>query len=494
MTFLPSKRLWFLTKYLDLKEATGDPEAIWQDFQVAHLNNDSQLSIDLKSRQVGWSWTAGAGAVADAVLDKRSTHLFVSVNLDEAKEKVRYARHVIEGLRKEVRPRLLTDNATELEFDNGSRLISHPCRPVRGKAKAVVYLDEFAHYPKDREIYSSAIPVTTRGGRLLIGSSPLGAGGQFWEIFEQKIQAYPGFRRGIIPWWAIPALCKDLGEARKLAPYMPTAERVMLFGLPRLVGIFENMPLDDFQQEYECAWVDEAVAWISWEEIKRNQVDAQAGNHWFRQAKTVDDAMAAIEETAQAIREGKVEGVLAGGMDVGRKRNLSEIGFVGKGTTEEMPLRLAISLANCEFDDQKAVVLKALEVLPVTKLLIDQNGLGMQLAEDVERASGKAEGVDFTNATKELWAVELKVRMQRGKVPIPLERDLSYQIHSIKKKYTAAKNATFDTAANEAHHADKFWALALAVWASGQVSGASAEVVDPVDSEWHSERKRSAWR
>ena len=34
---------------------------------------------------------------------------------------------------------------------------------------------------------------------------------------------------------------------------------------------------------------------------------------------------------------------------------------------------------------------------------------------------------------------------------------------------TAAKNVVFDTAANEKHHADKFWSLALAVWAANRV-------------------------
>ena len=98
----------------------------------------------------------------------------------------------------------------------------------------------------------------------------------------------------------------------------------------------------------------------------------------------------------------------------------------------------------------------------------------MQLAEDLGKAHGaRAEGVDFTNASKELWSVDLKVRMQRGQVPLPLERDLSYQIHSIKKKITAAKNAVFDTEGNEKHHADKYWALALAVW------GAQQRVVEP---------------
>ena len=69
-------------------------------------------------------------------------------------------------------------------------------------------------------------------------------------------------------------------------------------------------------------------------------------------------------------------------------------------------------------------------------------GLGMQLAEQLSlRYSGRAEGAIFTNPNKELWAVEYKVRMQRKELPIPLDRDLSYQIHSIKKKYTADKHA-----------------------------------------------------
>jgi len=487
---LPSRRLWFLFKYLNLAEATGDPGARWEDFQVEHLNNQSLLAIENKARQVGWSWTTAAGAVADAVLEKRTPNIFVSVNQEEATEKVRYARYVVEALAKEVRPKLIIDNRLELEFENGSRLISHPCRPVRGKAKANVILDEFAHYPKDKEIYAAALPVTSRGGRLMIGSSPLGAGGVFWEIYEQKFRPYPGFKRGRVPWWSVSGLCREVEGAQSQAPFMATEERVRLFGTARLVEIFENMPLEDFQQEYECAWVDEAVAWISWDEIKRNQIEAQEGRLWYRLANSVDAALAAIEEVAIACKEGLIEAALAGGMDVGRKRNLSELVFVGKGPTAALPYRLGISLAGVEFDDQRAVALRALDILPVTQFLIDRNGLGMQIAEELERISGKAQGVDFTNATKELWSVDLKVRMQRGQVPLPLERELSYQIHSIKKKVTAAKNAVFDTEGNEKHHADKYWALALAAWAAGNPAPVPAgAMIDDLDLDIYKSRR-----
>lgn len=469
-----STRAWFLVEYLDLPEATGDPDARWEPFQIAHLNNSALLGIARKSRQAGWSWLTAAEAVAESCLVPRSTSVFVSVNLAEATEKIRYGRSVIEALDPDVRPRLVIDNRLEVELSNGSRLISHANRPPRGKARANLYLDEFAHYPRDREIYTAALPGAAKGGRLRIGSSPLGASGMFWEICEQKIRPYPGYRRSAVPWWLVQALCKDVAGARKLAAYMTPEERVRLFGNPRLIEIFDNLILEDFQQEFECAWVDETTAWITWDEIKRNQLLAEAGQLWHRQARGVEAALAAIEETALAIKEGKIEPALAAGGDVGRKHDLTEAVFLGKATTGQLPYRLGISLSNVEFDDQRAVFRKALDTLPITKLLIDETGIGMQLAEQLSKQyAPRVEGVTFTNPTKELLAVELKVQMQRGHVPIPLERELSYQIHSIKKKVTAAKNVVFDTAVNEQHHADKFWALALATWAA---QAKSAEV------------------
>jgi phage FluMu gp28-like protein len=268
----------------------------------------------------------------------------------------------------------------------------------------------------------------------------------------------------------IRALCKNVPEAKKIAGFMTTDERVMIFGTARLINIFENMPLDDFQQEYECAWVDESVAWINWDEIKHNQIDAQEGRLWFRQAKSVDDALRTIDEVAQAVSDGQIEAALALGGDIGRKHDLSEFTLIGKSMTAATPYRAGISLSKTPFEDQLAVLKKMLDQLPITQALIDQNGLGMQLVEQLVTIYGsRVQGAVFTNATKELWAVEAKVRFQKGQVPIPIDRDLAYQIHSIKKMVTAAKNVVFDTAANEKHHADKFWALALAVWAANRI-------------------------
>lgn len=465
---LRSLKAQFAAEFIDIEKAAQVEGAEWEPFQIDYLNNEKRLQADVKSRQIAWSFTSALDAFCDSRINPGNPHVFVSINLDEAKEKIRYLRAILEATDEPVRPRkLVVDSATMIEFDDGSRFISHPCRPVRGKPQARIYLDEIAHYPNglDREVYTAALPATIKGsGYLRMGSSPLGARGLLWEVMTEAMRKWPGFVRHTLPWWEVNALCKDRKTARVVAALMQTHERVYKFGTPALIEIFENMFLEDFQQEYECAWVDELAAWITWEVIAKNQ---QNDLQWWH-ANSVDDAIGLIEEISRAIATGEIEPALAAGIDVGRKKDLTEFVAIGKTTTGQLPYRLAISLDRVKFEDQKNCFVQVINRLPFTQVLVDQNGIGMQLAEDLARETNKAQGVSFTNATKELWAVEARIQAEKGNTPIPADRDLAYQIHSIKKIVTSAKNNVFDAERNEKHHADKFWAWALALWASKQ--------------------------
>jgi len=457
----------FAIDFLDLPKASSAPNATWEPFQIQFLNNDTRFGIDVKARQIAWSFTAALDAVCDGILTPNTPHVFVSINMTEAAEKIRYAKAIIEGLDEPVRPRLIRDTQMAIEFDNGSRLVSHPCRPPRGMPHARIYLDEMAHYMAglDRLIYTAALPATIKGdGYIRIGSSPLGAGGLFWEIATEAMRRYPGYdgHRQRIPWWLVNSMCKDIDAAQKNARKLTIEELVHAFGSHALIELYENMFSEDFEQEHCCAWVDESVAWIPWEIIKRNQ---DKDLLWWH-ARSVEGALQMAVEVKQAIQEGKIEPVLYGGVDIGRKRDLTEFMAVGKATSGQLPLRLSVSLDRVKYDDQQACLEKLIEMLPFALVLIDQNGIGAQLAEHLTDTTGIAQGVDFTNATKELWAVQGRIQFERGNVPIPVDRDLAYQIHSIKKLVTAAKNNVFDCDRNEKHHSDKWWSLALAVWAA----------------------------
>ncbi|MCB0232500.1 MAG: terminase family protein, partial [Anaerolineae bacterium] len=230
-----TERCDFLVSAVSLKQATGVPDARWEHFQIAHLLDDSTFRVEDKSRQIAWSWLVAAEGVADALLDKRDS-IYVSINQEEAKEKIRYARAIIEALRPDIRRgiRLVRDNELGIELRNGARLSSLPARPPRGRARSNVYLDEFAHVQRDKQIYTAALPVISKGGRLRVGSSPMGASGSFWEIFKEPLRTYPGYNRKSTPWWEVYSFSRNPAEARKLAPAMDTAARVELFGNDRI--------------------------------------------------------------------------------------------------------------------------------------------------------------------------------------------------------------------------------------------------------------------
>ena len=471
-----SQRRQFLVDNLDLEAASGVPGARWEAFQLALFDDESTFGIDNKSRQIAYSFGVAGDGLADGLLTGRDS-IYVSINQEEAAEKIRYARQIYECLQIGGLPKLIRDRLLGLEFDNGARMSSLPGRPPRGRAQSNVYLDEFAHVKYDRPIYQAALPVISKGGRLRIGSSPFGSSGVFWEVMEEKIRRYPGYRRRRTPWWETFAFCTNVREARRLAPALDTAQRVAMFGNDRIQAIYANMPLEDFQQEYECAFVDETTAWITWEEVRDAQdvelkcVMAEA------RGKETQPALEAIETLARMVRAGEVENSLAFGMDIGRTRNTSEIYAVGLGTTNQYPLRLALTLDGMEFDDQVAVLEHLMKWLPVARFFIDATGLGMNLVENMaKRYPSKVEGQIFTAGSKLIWATDAKMLIQQHRTPLPVNRDLAYQIHSIKRMRTASNNLVFDTERNEKSHADRFWAWALALAAGHGSVGERAKV------------------
>lgn len=460
-----TRRAHFAINNINIREASGVDEAQWENFQLVLLNDVSKLSVWLKSRQVAWSFTVAAEAWIEACMFGTSS-IFVSINKNEAAEKIRYARALYEATYKVRRPRITKNNEFSLGFDNGAFIESLPSRAPRGKARRNVYLDEFAHVQKDSLIYKGALPVISKGGKVRIGSSPMGARGLFWEIYTESMKAYPGYRRLEVPWWQVRAFCKDLERAAREAPGMLTKERIDRFGTDILKLLFDNIVLEDFQQEYECIFVDELASWITWEEIARNQ-DADlyylAGE--FTQRNNAD-AKLLIDELRRGVDEMKVEYSLAGGVDIGRTRNTTEIYIGGDTTTGSMPLRLMLTLDGVEFNQQKDIISYAVKTLPIHTLYIDKNGIGMNIAEDLQREfPGKVLGFEFTNPSKKVLATDAKQKFQQNKVPIPKDRDLAYQIHSIRRKVSSAGNFIFDVETSEKHHADKFWSHALMIHA-----------------------------
>ena len=158
-----------LVQCLDLPAASGIDGAVWEKFQLDELNNDSMFGLERKCRQVGFSFNIAARGVADAILDGRSS-VYNSINQKESQDKIRYAKAIYENLHTPFpKPRIVIDNRSELEFDNGARLVS--TASARGIPNANFFLDEAAWKANAREIYTASVPIISKGGCFRMGSS-----------------------------------------------------------------------------------------------------------------------------------------------------------------------------------------------------------------------------------------------------------------------------------------------------------------------------------
>lgn len=426
------------------------------DYQIALMDSPSRFRAMLKSRQTGLSFFYAAEGLALSHLKPEHTAIYCSYNLDDAKEKIRHAAMLYESLPAKWKKKRVTDNKTELEFEDSrgrrSRLISLPCREPRGKGKADVYLDEMPFMRQPRKMYTAAVPIISRGGgTLTLGSTPLGKSDLFYEIVEGEPDKYPMYARYRVAWWDCPEFCTDVETARREAPAMTTDARVERFGTETLKLIRWSMDSESFQQEYELTFIDSAVAFIPWDLL---------------QAATRDEDDLTCARSVDALMSLDISGPLTAGYDVGRRRHASELVVLEEVGTRYR-LRLLLTLEQASFGQQEATLTDLMTRRPdLYRLCIDETGIGMQLAEKtVEQFGGRAEGITFTNATKSAMAHQLKIDFEGRNLEIPADRDLMLQVHSVRKMVTTAGNIRLDTDHDEQHHADKFWALALAVHA-----------------------------
>lgn len=447
-----------------------DQPTVLYDYQLALMESESRFRAMLKSRQTGLSFFYAAEGLALSHLRPEYTGIFVSYNLDDAKEKIRHASALHDSLPLGWQKRRVTDNKTELEFEDSrgrrSRLISLPCREPRGKGKADVYLDELPFMRQPRKMYTAAVPIISRGGgRLTLGSTPLGKSDLFYEIMEGEPERYPMYDRYRVAWWDCPEFCTDVPEARRAAGSATTDEKVERFGTETLKQIRASLDVESFEQEYGLTFVDAAVAFIAWELIQ----DATRDTDDLPVARSIDEfvAMGTL-------------GPLTAGYDVGRRRNTSEL-IVLEQLGTRFRERLHMTLDQSDFDLQEATLVDLMKRRrDVYRLCIDETGLGMHLAERIVRQfTGRAEGITFTAPVKSAMAHQLKIDFEGRNVEIAADRELMIQVHSVRKTVTVAGNIRLDTDHDEKHHADMFWALALArhgvasqrklgVWGLGQ--------------------------
>ncbi len=137
-----------------------------------------------KTRQLGITETIACKFLHWAALDPGFVGVVLSKSQADASNIAKRVRRMVLGMPDRIR--LKTQNLTDIELENGGRLIFRPSNPnsTRGlESVGAVLIDECAFIDKIEDIYTAVVPTLemSENPKIALVSTPNGASGFFWE-------------------------------------------------------------------------------------------------------------------------------------------------------------------------------------------------------------------------------------------------------------------------------------------------------------------------
>jgi len=425
-------------------------------YQKRWVTDRSRFKIGLWPRQSGKSFGTGLEVALDASENARSLWVVLSRGERQSREnmdKVRMHLRAMNVAAAEIEGEYVIDDRSfrQLEFrlNNGSRIVGLPANPdtARGFTGSVL-LDEFAFHQDSRKIWTALYPTITRGHKIRIVSTPNGMQNKFYELWTDQGN---GFSRHKLDVYTAVAegLEADVDELRR--------------------GIGDP---DAWAQEYECRFIDEATAFLTYDMI----------------ASCEDPDLVQWDDPP-------AKPSLFGGIDIGRRRDLT-VGWFDEPVGDVLVTRRLIVIEKATFAEQKRILWPW--IAGCRRCCIDATGLGMQIAEEAQAAFGayRVEPVTFTAKVKEELAYPLRRKFEDRLLRNPADRKIRDDFHSVRKTTTLAGNIRFDAERSDKNgHADRFWSRALCTHAAGSGATLTTEYrpVGRRDMDWSHAEARDPW-
>ncbi len=414
-----------LTKYQQALPASEyDALHAWVDtfwpFQCAWLLDSGQLAVCNKSRQIGLSHTTSAVGVLWGAFHGETT-TFISIGQLESSEVLKKAKGHAQVLRR-LGSRMAVpkrESATEIEFASGGRIIALPSSGGRSFT-GNVFLDEFAYQEHATEVWDAASAITTLGDlKIRAASTPNGMGNEFHQLVK-----------------------------RAKAP----ASKWSVHEIPMQLAISQGYPVD----------LDKC-----WEIAKGDQrLFDQLFNCKFLDGEQQYIPTEAIEYCAQDYPDDG-QGECYAGLDIGRTSDRTELIIVRKNPAGWRAQVYSEGCKRTSYEDVERLAATAFSPQwRCQRLCVDATGMGAFPAEQLQRKFGnyRVEPVMFTQAVKEDLATSLYTAFTQRTCFIKRhDEQLRDDLCSLRRIITSAGNIRYDAPHTEEGHADKAWALALAL-------------------------------
>lgn len=377
--------------------------------------------IVVKARQIGFSIATAVFLLRKCL--KEHTHcLIVSIAQDEARDLLKKTREIKNLCYPRYPLNEKHNNVDRLEFANGSRIEVTPSSPDagRGGTYSIIVLDEFESLPNAEEMWVSLRPTISRGGQVIVLSTPKSEGSLFHSLYMQAEfdEQWVSFS---VPWNECPVYDEKWYEENKKA-----------------------YTLAQWEQEFECKW-------------------GAGDDILFR----YEDVRAAIDLNELYYKEG---------YEPKKAHYVMGIDFAGEGTDKTVVVVMDVqkepflvvdcqSLEKASAPLQYQLIEKMVARYPCTPLA-DKTGLGWGLVQNstvpligVIFTSGKTAnrnpGTRDWNIPREQLISNLVLGIEQKKIAIP--NRMKSLIQSLYGARTTKKKSI---------NADHLDALALAYWSA----------------------------
>ena len=183
--------VYFINTYVKIQHPTkGLVEFKTFTFQDQCLKDFESFvhNIVLKSRQLGLSTLVAAYAVWLSIFYKDKSILVIATKLPTAQNFIKKVKVAIQYLPPWLMmPRIISENKSEVKFDNGSSVTAIPTSDDAGRSEALSLLivDEAAFIRDFEEIWSGVYPTLATGGKSIVISTPNGVGGQYHKLWVE---------------------------------------------------------------------------------------------------------------------------------------------------------------------------------------------------------------------------------------------------------------------------------------------------------------------
>jgi phage FluMu gp28-like protein len=424
----------FLEQYCKLKP-------YWYMLDLIQSFEKFQFNAVRWPRQTGKSTDIGALHLADAWNNADLNIGFVGPSWRQTKLNIRRVASFCRNLPQQG----LHVQKTKITFPNGSVIEAFPNNPdtIRGNTFHRIWWDEVNFTANDEDLYDAILfTLGTTNGKLTASSTPFNTDALFWKMCNHK--DYSDFGRLHFSW------------ERALDPNGPLK--------PAIIEKIKRQFGDDlarWRREMEAEWAEDEDVWLA-----QSLIVACVG--------TVKNCG---EDMQEFNPEATYEGEFFAGLDLAQTRDYCVLSVIER-LNDKLLLRHLKIFQQPTMYAQVMGYLKALQDRwgGFQKIRVDFTREGPSIIADMQTAGiENAEGVNFSVPRKSEMASLLKQRMTNGKLYYPLlnwERpyrgDICTELNV--ERYELRKDGAIGFSHPNGTHDDVFWATALAVFATCEMS------------------------